>query len=259
LTACLFYLLQIVRPGGERLGKRAGSFLSWAVGCHVAVFVLKLVILKRWPAATIFEMAFLISLSLALIYLVTERLIGKRSGGLFLVPLVLVLLVVSELGGSLTVSVNPVLQSFWFAVHTLVTIVSYTGFFIGAQFSVMYLLLFRSLKNGTPGAVISTFPSLDTLDRLIHYPNVIGYVFLTFCIVSGALWAKGVWGSFFSWDMKQVATLVVWLWYSAYLYFHRSAYLSSRRSAVFSIVGFTAIIFTFFFVNILFRSIHGFV
>ncbi len=86
-------------------------------------------------------------------------------------------------------------------------------------------------------------------DILAFSSAEIGVVFCTAAIITGSLWAKGVWGVFWIWDdMKLFLTLVLWLVFIAYLALRANSdpgKARARLSAVFGIVGFLCIPLSF--------------
>ena len=81
----------------------------------------------------------------------------------------------------------------------------------------------------------------DKADRIAHASAEVGILFTTIFLLSGILWAKPVWGVWWTWDPRLTTTLIMWLIYSAYLMVR--AYAGSdkraeRWSAVIGILGF---------------------
>ncbi len=80
----------------------------------------------------------------------------------------------------------------------------------------------------------------------------IGVLFTTVALISGSIWAKPVWGAFWTWDPRLTTTALLWLIYISYLLL-RSAISEPERRAVFgAIVG----IVGFIDVPIVFMSIR---
>ena len=78
-------------------------------------------------------------------------------------------------------------------------------------------------------------------DILAHSSAEIGIVFTTLALIAGSLWAKPVWGVWWTWEARLTATLVLWLIYIAYLMVRSFATEESkgaRFAAVVGIVGF---------------------
>lgn len=95
----------------------------------------------------------------------------------------------------------PALQSPWFIPHVTVYMFSYS--LLGCAFVIALVRLFK--KND------DLFSAADTL-------IYIGVAFLTFGMLSGAIWAKSAWGHFWNWDPKETWALVTWLVYLLYIH-----------------------------------------
>jgi len=86
----------------------------------------------------------------------------------------------------------------------------------------------------------------------------IGMVFMALCILSGSIWARPVWNTWWTWDPRLTTTLIMELIYSAYLLLRGGVDDPARRaklSAVYAIVGFTSVPLTFISIRV-FRTIH---
>ncbi len=78
-------------------------------------------------------------------------------------------------------------------------------------------------------------------DRLAHSSAEIGMVFTTLVLITGPIWAKPVWGVWWTWDARLTTTLLLWFIYHGYLLVGSYAADESRGarfSAVIGIVGF---------------------
>ena len=80
-----------------------------------------------------------------------------------------------------------------------------------------------------------------TYDRFAHAAAELGVLFCSVVLVTGPIWAKPVWNTWWTWDPRLTSTFVLWLIYVAYLLFRSS--LASHPSirtyaSVYGIVGF---------------------
>ena len=95
-------------------------------------------------------------------------------------------------------------------------------------------------------------------DALGHSAAEIGVLFTTLMLVTGATWAKPVWGVWWTWDPKLTTSLILWFLYVAYLMLRAYAPTPSqaaRYSAVMGIVGFVDVPIVYFSV-IWWRAVH---
>src|SRR6201982_1702251 len=58
-------------------------------------------------------------------------------------------------------------------------------------------------------------------DALALVSAEVGVVFCTVVLVTGPLWARPVWGIWWTWDMRLTSTLLLWLIYVSYLFLRR--------------------------------------
>jgi heme exporter protein C len=87
----------------------------------------------------------------------------------------------------------------------------------------------------------------------------IGLLFCVAATVSGSLWAKAAWGSYWNWDPRETSIFFVLLVYAAYLALRGSIDDDQRRarlSAVYSAVAFVAVPFLMFVVPRIFETLH---
>ncbi len=73
----------------------------------------------------------------------------------------------------------------------------------------------------------------------------------------GAVWADIAWGTYWSWDPKETASLVTWLIYGAYLHARVVRGWRGNRAASCSWSGFGATLFTYFG-NLFFGGLHSY-
>jgi len=86
----------------------------------------------------------------------------------------------------------------------------------------------------------------------------IGMVFIALGIISGSIWARPVWNTWWTWDPRLTTTLIMELIYAAYLLLRSGLDEPRRRarlSAVYAIVGFISVPLTFISIRV-FRTIH---
>ena len=86
----------------------------------------------------------------------------------------------------------------------------------------------------------------------------ISFVFFFIAIVSGSIWARGSWGTWWTWDPRLTTAAIVELVYAAYLMLRQGIEDPDRRArfgAVYAILSFISVPLTFISIRI-FRTIH---
>ena len=124
---------------------------------------------------------------------------------------------------------------------------------------VMYLVQERCLKSKKVGTrYYYRLPSLEVLDDVNYKSITVGFLFLTFGIIAGAIWLKGSKGVYLNSDPKVVWSLITWVLYSILLHVRYRSRMRGRKVAILSIIGFGLVIFTFLGVNFLLPGLHSF-
>lgn len=129
-----------------------------------------------------------------------------------------------------------------FYLHVPAAWVAFLAFFLVAVASGVYLWL-RDQR----------------LDRFAESSAEVGVVFTTVVLITGPLWAKPIWGTYWAWwDVRLVSTLFLWFIYVAYLVLRGavdSPDLRARYSAVLGILG--ALLIPFIHLSVyLFSTMH---
>jgi heme exporter protein C len=89
-------------------------------------------------------------------------------------------------------------------------------------------------------------------DRLARAAALVGVVLTTVTLVMGMLYAKPIWGTFWTWDARLTSTLVLWIIYAGYLLLRRLADPGrqvARFAAVVGIFGFVDVPIVYFSVT----------
>jgi len=95
-------------------------------------------------------------------------------------------------------------------------------------------------------------------DRVAAASAEIGVLFTTITLLTGPLWARPIWGAYWTWDPRLTTTLVLWFIFVAYLMLRSASqpgHKTARVSAVFGIVGWIDVPIVFMSVR-WWRTIH---
>ncbi len=86
----------------------------------------------------------------------------------------------------------------------------------------------------------------------------VGMVFMLIAIVTGSIWARPIWNTWWTWDPRLTTTTIMELVFASYLLLRQGIEEPERRArfgAVYAIIGFLSVPLTFFSIRI-FRTIH---
>jgi cytochrome c-type biogenesis protein CcsB len=263
VIAFLCYLL-FVATKNQTVGKVAFWVMFIGFFIHLAGFLI------RWretfetgygyiPLANMYESLIFFSLAIVLLYLVVDIRYHQRSIGVIASPLAAISIASTSLVPGIKSDIRPLvpaLQSNWLAIHVITCFLGYAAFAIGFVISIVYMI--QSKRESSPLGPISWLPTSQLLDEINYKAIVIGFPLLTLGIITGAAWASFAWGSYWSWDPKETWSLITWLIYAAFLHARYTHEWRGKRTALLSIAGFVAVIFTYFGVNFLLSGLHSY-
>jgi cytochrome c-type biogenesis protein CcsB len=105
------------------------------------------------------------------------------------------------------------LKSPWLYIHVYFAWLSFGAYTLAMASGILWLVKRRAAARSAADARPERFPSLERLDELAFRYVVFGFLADTVMIASGAIWAKDLWGSYWSWDPVETWSLVTFLSY----------------------------------------------
>jgi cytochrome c-type biogenesis protein CcsB len=261
LAGLLFLIATLF--GNPRLNKtaRTGLILGWSIHSVSLIW--------RWvesyqlgighaPLANFYESLLFFSWSLVCIVFLGFWRQTQGYLGFLLGMLACLLLAYASFGGHTThiVPLVPALKSNWLLIHVVTCFLGYAAFTLG--FGAALLYLFQTRQKAQPLSGQETYFSPKELGDLIYRAIMIGFFMLTLGILTGAVWAESAWGSYWSWDPKETWSLITWLIYAALLHARLVKGWQGKRIAVMAVLGFMAVLFTYFGVSFLLPGLHAY-
>jgi cytochrome c-type biogenesis protein CcsB len=140
------------------------------------------------------------------------------------------------------------LDSPWLVIHVISAILATGAFTLGGILSAMYLVKHR-VGAATSGP-LARVPSLEVLDRISYRIHAFAFPVWTFAVlITGPIWAKEAWSSYWNWDPKEVWAFITWVVYAAYLHARATAGWKGRNAALLALVGAATLWFNFIGIN----------
>src|SRR6056297_147219 len=202
------------------------------------------------PLSNLYESLVFFALCIAVLYLFLELRYKLRVIGVVAIPLAFLAMAYTSLTVDSTIEpLIPALQSNWLIAHVITCFIGYAGFAVAFGISILYFI--KSDRNASSGGLTTKIPHVAMLDEFTHQMVIFGFLFLSVGIITGAVWANQAWGRYWGWDPKETWSLVTWLIYASLLHARLMRGWTGKRIAVLSFVGFVAVIFTYFGVNLL--------
>jgi cytochrome c-type biogenesis protein CcsB len=243
------------RPLDERIG-RAGLILVYAgIALLLVCIVLRGLATTRVPWGNMYEFINLTCFSGLVAGAIVLRRAQYRALWVFVLVPVLILLTVS--GRWLYTNAAPVmpaLQSYWLPIHVSVVSLGSGVFLVAGVASILFLLKMYFPDN----AFVQRLPDAQTLDRIAYRTTIFAFPVFGFGVIFGAIWAEEAWGRYWGWDPKETVSFIAWVVYAAYLHARSTAGWRDKKAAWINVVGFVAMVFNLFFINLVTVGLHSY-
>ena len=222
---------------------------------HTAALVCRGIGAGRLPLTNQYEFAASFAWGLCLVSLIFIRRFRLPVLGAFAAPLIFLIIGYAAMQSREVKDLMPSLRSNWLGIHVSTAIIAYGAF--GVSFVLGLLYLFRGRAKA--GAFWDKHvPNRDILDLIAYRSVCLGLLFLSFTMITGAIWAERAWGSYWSWDPKETWSLITWIIYAVYLHLRIRRGWNGKTAAIFAVAGFVCVIFTYLGVNTFLPGIHSY-
>lgn len=246
----VFFALKEDKPG-----KIANSIMFVAFALHTLALIIRGIGAGRLPLTNQYEFATSFAWGICLCYLIFQWKFDFKALGTFVTPVIVVIIGYAAFQNKEVRELMPALRSSWLALHVSTAIISYGSFGVSCAVSAMFLM--REKMSASPFWQ-KNVPDGKMLDIISYRAVSLGFLFLTMVLVTGAIWAEQAWGSYWSWDPKETWALITWFIYAIYLHLRISKGWQGRSAALFAVIGFICVIFTYIGVNTLLPGIHSY-
>ncbi|TDV46993.1 c-type cytochrome biogenesis protein CcsB [Actinophytocola oryzae] len=237
----------------ERIGKLAVSLTVFGVVLHFAALALRGLATQRAPWGNMYEFGATLCLVAVVTWLVVMRKYPVRHLGVWvLLPVIALMFLGGVVLYTTAAPVQPALQSYWLVIHVFSIALGSGMVLVPGVVSVLYLIKVRKPDWAT------RLPAAEVLDQVAYRTTVFAFPIYTAGVIFGAIWAEQSWGRFWGWDPKETVAFVAWVVYAAYLHSRATAGWRGGRAAAINIVGFAAMIFNLFFINLVTTGLHSY-
>ncbi|OFJ52707.1 c-type cytochrome biogenesis protein CcsB [Mycolicibacterium grossiae] len=250
------------RPVDERIGRAGLALVYVGIVVLFACIVLRGFATSRVPWGNMYEFINLTCFCGLVAAAIVLRRPQYRALWVFVLPPVLVLLTVS--GKWLythAAPVMPALQSYWLPIHVSVVSLGSGVFLVAGVSSILFLVKTSRLgepREGALGAILARVPDAQTLDRIAYRTTIFAFPVFGFGVIFGAIWAEEAWGRYWGWDPKETVSFIAWVVYAAYLHARSTAGWRDKKAAWINVVGFVAMVFNLFFINLVTVGLHSY-
>jgi cytochrome c-type biogenesis protein CcsB len=267
------------------------------LSAHFVSIVSRGLAADRVPWGNMWEFSSLVAFLVVLGYLViVEGVYKVRTLGAFPLMFAAVTMGIARLAGFYVEPgpLVPALNSYWLKIHVFAAIVGSSLFALGGGvLTILYLLKYRkerkeattpsgrapmpimgaSLDLTDPPHFVSgadepvgetqqrrrgILPPSAVLDKMAYRTIAFAFPIWTFAVIAGAIWAQEAWGRYWGWDPKETWAFITWVIYAGYLHARATAGWKGVRAAVVALVGFVALLVTYYVVNLFIVGLHSY-
>jgi cytochrome c-type biogenesis protein CcsB len=237
-AAYLFLLLGLVTHGLDLL----------MIGVHY----------RHFPATTLTEAFALVTWLTVFFFTWIARRDSMEAVALIVLPIAILSLIFHEFAGAPTPTAAPAIRGEWIYLHIPLMVLSVAALALTFILAILYIIQERQLKSKQPAFFYYRLPSLEVLEDLALKSLWAGFFLLTLGIITGMILSKSVQGVYFSWDYKEIWSVITWVLYAVLIHGRLLAAWRGRKAAYLAIVGFALMLFSFAGVSLLFKGYHAF-
>ncbi len=232
--------------------------LRATVVLHLAMLVALAVHHGQFPAATVSQALSIVAFAVAVVYVFVEWHGRERSTGFWMVSLVFFFQLLASLFSRPNPPDREIFHDPFFGLHVSLALLGYAAFVVAAGYAFLFLQLYRDLKTGRFSMFYGKLPPLEVLERMMIGALSVGFITLTGAVISGAVWAERLYEGAWMHDPKILVTFATWALYAVALTLRRLRRWKGRQTALASLAGLGAILFSLMAVNFFFTDFHGF-
>ncbi|HEV3123031.1 MAG TPA: c-type cytochrome biogenesis protein CcsB [Candidatus Dormibacteraeota bacterium] len=261
---------------------------------HAASIVTRALEANHWPLGNMYEYSTAIAFVVMTTFIVLALRARMRLVGLPCTVLAVSLLGVAYMLYVPPGQLVPALHSYWLTIHVTAMATSsglltfsflFAMFYLVRHWADQRLAAFAASRGddgrraltpgGTPvsvggGAgggsqtlaaartVARVLPSAKSLDEWSYRFVMLGFPIWSFGVICGAIWGEHAWGRYWGWDPKETFAFITWVIFAIYLHARVTYGWREKRAAMITGVGFVAILFTLYAVNLWIAGLHSY-
>lgn len=222
--------------------------IAWAM--QSMFFILFIIETKRFPILSLFEGIYFYAWLLTTLSIVLHC-IARVDMPVFFVNVLSFVFVTIHLFAP-TEKVQPMVDSLvseMLVIHISFSIMSYAAFSLSFVFSILYLILYRILKQKKAHPLWSRLPSLQQTSSWMSNSMLVGVPLLFISLILGLEWALMTLDRLSIFDIKIIGSFIITVIYLSILLLHRSGKLTGTSYAWIQIYAYLLTVVNFFLGN----------
>ncbi|MFP4084455.1 MAG: cytochrome c biogenesis protein CcsA [Desulfonatronovibrio sp.] len=256
-TGALSFLLGLIYSSKKTMD-RSIILTASGFGLHTLDLVLKY---SLGIGQVLTQSQFYISLlawSFLIIYFILWWRLKLKFLSITAAPLALLLFTGSLAISPSTLPIPGFLQGLWFGLHIGSLFISIALLAMAFGAGLTYIYLDKKIKTKSRlGNVSKDMPSLQSFDRANHLAVIIGFPLYTVGVLSGFIWAAFTWKTIFTWDPKEVVSVITWLIFAWLFHKRISGAWKGKKPARMAVIIFLLTVISFVGINFFIETHHS--
>ncbi len=191
-------------------------------------------------AMSVYDSESLLAFLILAVFMVVYAKYKTTSPGIFVFPLAFLMTFAAALAQQPVVFTSKAMRSGWLFAHIATIFTGYAALFLSFAASLLYIAQEKTLKAKQPGSMFQRLPALQVIDDIGSKSLMLGFPFMTFGLICGAVIAQAQFGAKWFFDPKVVLSLLMWAVYMVLLYMRWNSGWRGRRAAYLATVAFIA-------------------
>jgi len=231
--------------------------ISAGFACHVGAIVYNYFSSDIMPVQNLYETLSIAACGISGVFILLRLKFRLKILGAFAAPFAFLIMLIVVAFPIVPETSRAEFDSYWVLTHVIAILTGEAAFALACFAGIMYLLQEHAIKSKKRGFFYKRLPSLDLIDNTGYTCIMVGFILLTLGLILGIVYAKQINGNFWSWTPKEICSGFTWVLYAILLHGRLSTGWHGKRAAVMAIIGFVALLFTFFGVDMYAASHHG--
>jgi ABC-type uncharacterized transport system permease subunit len=229
----LLYALSAVSRPIEWLQKNVVKVVGVGMVFHVVSLAETAMITGHLSltAMSVYDSESLLAFLILTVFMIVYAKYKTISPGIFVFPLVFLMTFAAAIGQQPVVFTSTAMRSGWLFAHIATIFTGYAALFLSFAASLLYIAQERTLKSKQPGNLMVRLPALQVIDDIGYKSLILGFPFMTFGLICGAVIAQAQFGPRWFLDAKVLLSLLMWAVYMILLYTRWNSGWRGRRAA----------------------------
>jgi cytochrome c-type biogenesis protein CcsB len=257
IAATIYFAVRFILKK-EKTAHVAYLFLLLGMTTHALDLIVIGLRYGHFPATSLSEALTLVSWVTVFFFVLIARRDSMEAVALIVLPIAIASLTFHEIVGPPSPATQPVIRGEWVYIHIPLMVLSVAALALTFILAILYVIQERQLKSKQPAFFYHRLPSLESLEDLASKSLWAGFFLLTLGIVTGMILSRSVQGVYFSWDYKEIWSVITWVLYAVLIQGRLLAAWRGRKAAYLAILGFALMLFSFAGVSLIFKGYHAF-